>query len=89
LTAGGLSKKEQRLSGGLDILRAHRHTDGGWRRFPFYYTLLALLEMDGKQASHEMAHAAPRLERIMARHGSEDRYASRRRAVAKQVLARI
>jgi hypothetical protein len=79
----------QRLSSGVDILRTHRHADGRWRRFPFYYTLLALLEFDDKKATHEMEYAAPRLESILRHPDTGDHYASRRRAVAEQVLARI
>lgn len=79
----------QRLSSGVDILRVHRHTDGRWRRFPFYYTLLALLEVDDKKATREMEYAAPRLESILKRRDAGDQFASRRQAVAEQVLARI
>ena len=73
----------------MDILRTHRDSDGRWYRFPFHYTLLALLEIDDEKATGEMAYAAPRLERLLRRHGTGDQYASRRRAVAERVLARI
>jgi hypothetical protein len=79
----------QRLASGAAILSEHRDSRGSWRRFPFYYTLLALTEMDGKRATGELRYAAPRLERMLNRRGSGDRFDSRRRAVARRVLARV
>jgi hypothetical protein len=89
LTAGGLSRKRQRLAGGVEILRKHRDSRGSWQRFPFYYTLLALIEIEGKAVTGEMRYAAPRLERMLKRRVSGERFDLRRRAVAERMLARI
>jgi hypothetical protein len=67
----------------------YRDRDGGWRRFPFHYTLLALTEMDGKSVVDEMQYAAPRLEQMLKRRGHGDRFDMRRRAVAERILARV
>jgi hypothetical protein len=70
----------------VEFLREYRDGAGGWRRFPFHYTLLALSEMEGKGAVREMEYAAPRLESMLKRRGRSDRFALRRRAVAERIL---
>jgi len=89
LLAGGLSKKNQRLEQGSVILSEHRDIRGGWRRFPFYYTLLALMEMKGKTVDREIKYAAPKLERLLKRREKGTQVDARRRKVAEGILARI
>ena len=73
----------------MQILKEHRLGDGRWRRFPFYYTLLALAEMKGKVAAAELQYAAPVLERVMKRRARGEKYDSRRRLLAERILARV
>jgi hypothetical protein len=89
LAAGGLTRGRERLAAGADLLKEYRNRDGGWRRFPFFYTLLALTEMNGGSALEEMEYAAPRLEQMLKRRGRGDRFDLRRRAVAERILARV
>ena len=89
MTAGGLSRREARLSGGLKYLKEHRDDRGRWRRFPFYYTLLALIEVPGRAADSEMRYAARGLERMLKRRARGDRFDARRRVVAERVLSRV
>ena len=77
------------MAAGVDLLKAYRDRDGGWCRFPFYYTLLALTEINGKSVVVEMQYAAPRLEQMLKRRGRGDRFDMRRRAVAEHILARV
>jgi hypothetical protein len=77
------------MAAGVDFLKGHRARDGGWRRFPFYYTLLALTEMQARSVVGEMQHAAPRLEQMLKRRGGGGRFDLRRRAVAERILARV
>src|SRR5215510_12232208 len=44
LLSGGLDRREERLQRGAAQLRAARDGDQGWRKFPFWYTVLALSE---------------------------------------------
>lgn len=74
---------------GAESLQQHRDGKGGWRRFPYYYTLLGLSEMHGRKVVEEMRYAAPGLERMLKRRGGRDRFAIRRRAVAERVLASV
>lgn len=89
LTAGGLSKKRTRLAAGIGYLAEHRDGKGRWRRFPYYYTLLALTEVPGKRAVEEMRYTAPGLERMLKRKPRGDRYDLRRRVLAERILGTI
>jgi hypothetical protein len=88
LLAGGLDRQEERLRRGVAHLRALRNGEGKWRRFPFWYTALALSEIDSPDATKELTYAAPALERA-ARASAPTLYAGRRREIAVRALGRI
>lgn len=46
LLAGGLDRQDERLRRGAAHLRSMRNGTHQWRRFPFWYTVLALSEMN-------------------------------------------
>ncbi len=85
---GGLDRNEERLAAAMEALKARRTSDGHWRRFPFYYTLLALSEMDLKPAVDEMRYAAPVLERYVRRTISGSRFPERRHVISERILAK-
>ncbi len=85
---GGLDRNEERLAAGMEALRAHRTDDGRWRRFPFYYTLLALSEMNLESALDEMRYAAILLERYVKRRVAGGKFSERRRVISERILAR-
>jgi len=84
--AGGLDRNEERLAAGMVALKARRTDDGRWRRFPFYYTLLALSEMSLKAALNEMQYAAPLLERYVKRRVADSLFSERRHILCDRVL---
>jgi hypothetical protein len=88
LAVGGLEDAERRLAAGMRALKSHRKGDGRWQRFPFYYTLLALSEIDLPAAVREMRYAAPSCERVLKRSAKGDRFDRRRRLLAERVLAK-
>jgi len=88
LAAGGLDDPEKRLASGLKYLKTIRDGKGRWKRFPFYYTLLALSELDSRAALGELRYAAATAERSLQRDKGRGKHARRRRAVLKRVLAR-
>lgn len=88
ISVGGLSKSQERLAGGLQYLREHRDGKGRWRRFPFYYTLLALTEIPGPRANSEIRYVAAGLERLLKRRAGDGRFDLRRRTVAERILIR-
>ena len=86
LLSGGLSRREERLQRGALHLRSVRDGEHGWRKFPFWYTVLALCEMDMHEAKVELKYAAPALERTATRSASSSGYARRRQALATRAL---
>jgi len=86
LLAGGFDNQEVRLANGLKSLNKYRDGKGRWGHYPFYYTLLALSEMDSRQAIAEMRYAAPILERM--RRGN-NAFSLRRQKLAQIVLAQV
>lgn len=87
LLSGGLDRQEERLRAGVTGLRARRIGEGEWRVFPFWYTVLALTEMDFAEARAEIKYVAPVLERAAKRTPRSGGYPQRRRAVAQRALA--
>jgi hypothetical protein len=88
LAVGGLNKSKKRLNAGLRVLRKYRDGAGKWRRFPFYYTLLALNEIDDKLALDELRYAAPLCEQYIRRYKAKNKIANRRRMLMQRVLAK-
>jgi hypothetical protein len=86
LLAGGLDRHEVRLQRGALHLRSVRDGAHLWRRFPFWYTVLALSEMDCAEARAELKYAAPALEREAMRALPSAMYARRRHELAIQTL---
>ncbi|MBD3287124.1 hypothetical protein GF338_12395 [candidate division WOR-3 bacterium] len=86
---GNIRNPEKLLTQGLKTLKQRRLENGRWRAFPLYYTLLALLDIELPQASDEMRHAAPVLERMLLRLPKKDKIYRRRRTLAERVLAKI
>jgi hypothetical protein len=89
LLAGGLDRREERLRRGASHLRSVRDGEHGWRKFPFWYTVLALSEMDSREARAELKHAAPALELTASRAVPSAEYARRRHALAVRTLNRL
>ncbi len=89
LAVGGLDHSEKRLVLGFNTLKRYRKGNGEWRRFPFYYTLLALNEIEMKSALEEMRYAAPLLEKYIKRASGTNKISQRRHALAERILAKI
>lgn len=86
LTVGGLEGSERRLKAGMKALKSYRDGTGRWKRFPFYYTLLALSEIGIPSAADEMRYASPVCERILNRKPKKDKVSQRRRVLAERIL---
>jgi hypothetical protein len=89
LLAGGLDRQDERLRRGAMHLQAMRDTENQWRKFPFWYTVLALSEMDSAEAKRELRHAAPALERAASRAVPSAVYPRRRYELAVRTLKRL
>ncbi|MBN1483677.1 MAG: hypothetical protein JXA37_03060 [Chloroflexia bacterium] len=88
LAVSGRDDAPARLQALLARLSRLRSGSGRWRRFPFYYTLLALVEIDLPGALEELAYARPAGERYLRRASPDDAFGRRRRAVVQQALLR-
>jgi len=88
LAAGGLEHGERYLAAGVKTLRSYRDGKGRWKVFPYYYTLLALSELDLPSAVREMKYAAPGCERLLKRSAKDDVFERRRRDLARKILER-
>jgi hypothetical protein len=96
LAVGKVDDAEQRLLMHIQTLSQQRNGKGRWKRFPFYYTLLAILEIDlslarddaspRSAAKEEMRYTAPACERFLRRSPTGDVFDQRRRAVVQKVL---
>lgn len=90
LLSGGLDRQEERLRRGVgELLRQHRAGDAKWRVFPFWYTVLALVEIDLPEARHELEYAAPALQRTALREMPSGLSGKRRHALARRALTLI
>ncbi len=87
LAAGGLDRPGPRFRNGMRELANLRTGSGRWKRFPFFYTLLALSELDVPEARPELRWAAPAAKRSLKALRGTGRYVTRRRAVLEQALA--
>ena len=81
-----LDRQEERLRGGASHLRSMRDGEHQWRRFPLWYTVMALGEMDSAEAKAELKYAAPLIERTAKGRVAASRYARRRHELAVRTL---
>jgi hypothetical protein len=89
VAAGAFGSRERRLGNGIEFLRGRRDGNGGWNRFPFHYTLLALGEIGPEIAGDELAYAAAECDRRLRRRPGKSVYAQRRHDVMTRALAAI
>jgi len=85
LAVGGLEDSERRLAAGMKALKLHRSGNGKWNRFPFYYTLLALSEIDLPSAIQEMRYASAICERYLRRSPKDNKIAQRRQLLVERI----
>lgn len=83
--AADFEKKEAFLLKGLQTLRNYRLGDGTWSRFPFFYTIYTLLEVDLKPAHAELEYARANMERYLKR-SAQGVVAERRQLILEKAL---
>ncbi len=86
MNTGVLGGCEDKLDSMLGLLPLHRDDKGTWHRFPFFFTLLALIEMDRPAALAELKYAQPECEKKRKRLKPKDTYAERKLEVLDRVL---
>lgn len=90
LIAGGLDRGCERLADGLDKLKRYRDGKGRYKRFPFWYTMLALSDiLENETVQDEITdYARPSLQRTANRKAG-NLYAERRKGLARFILNSI
>jgi hypothetical protein len=88
LAVSNLDDGETRMVDHIKNLSQHRDGKGRWDRFPFYYTLLALSEIDLPSALEELRYSTPACERVLLRWSNGGKYSHRRRFVIEDALSR-
>ena len=86
LAAGGLINGRRLLAAGMKTLESFRDGKGRWKKFPFYYTLLVLSEIELPAARKEMQYAAPACKRVLKREIKKTKIDRRRRTLTEHIL---
>jgi hypothetical protein len=86
VAAGGYARQPDIMPLALVSLARHRDGKGGWRRFPFYYTLSLLAELGPRRAGEEIDYCSRNLERrrLMLERRA-DRFSSRRLKIVERL----
>ena len=73
VTAAQPAGWEEVLEKGLIRLNGARTSEGKWRGYSFYYTLLTLADIDSPAARQEQSHVAKAVESLLKRNRGDDR----------------
>jgi hypothetical protein len=85
---GDFTNKESQVNIGLQTLRDHRRGDGEWRRFPFFFGIYTLLDLDMDAAIDELKYAQPVMERYIG-HARSGLYSDRKQIICRRALEKI
>lgn len=86
LAVGGLPHYADNLDEGIAVLHDFHDGGGRWGRFPFFYTLLALSEIDHPIAQKEINYAQPECERVFKRLRKDNIFSERKRDLLLKVM---
>lgn len=86
LNSGGLPKYHKYITDGIRSLHSNRDEAGKWGRFPFYYTLLALSEIDDEAALKEINYAMTACERALKRMNKTNMFSKRKRDLLLKIM---
>lgn len=89
LSSEGLKKNKKTLEAGIRYLKSFRDGKGKWGRFPYFYTLLALIDIDLPSAKEELIYASDLCRKYLNRKSSDNIYEKRKKEIARRVLEKI
>ena len=82
-------KNSKKLSSYVKLLSKFRNNNNKWSDFPFYFTLLTLLEIDTKDSLKELQFASPACEKnLKLISNSNPKFQDRRLEIIKRVLGK-
>ena len=85
LWIGDFENKEAFLLKGLQGMQDLRLGDGQWRRYPFFYMVYTLVDLELEPARTELQYARPALERYLG-HTRAGVFSRRRQVILEQAL---
>jgi hypothetical protein len=85
---GNFNHQEAMLSKGLSVMKTYRSGDGKWHRFPFFYAIYTLHELELEEARAELIYARPVMERYLHR-TPKDIYSRRKFTILEKALKQI
>jgi hypothetical protein len=85
---GNFDQREALISKGLSSMKKMRIGDGKWHRFPFFYAIYTLHELELEEARAELEYARPVMERYLKR-TPKDTYSRRKIAIIERALQQI
>lgn len=89
LSAEGVKKNKEYFESGIKYLKSLRDGKDKWKRFPFFYTVLALSDIDLPESKSELEYASVLLKRYVNRKGRNGIYENRKKAISKKALELI
>lgn len=78
--------RDERIKEFLHLLKYNRDGNGRWKHFPFYYTLMALLETRNNEAELELDYALPACEASLPFISIAEPYRQRRKSILSRCL---
>jgi hypothetical protein len=88
MRVGSFKNKETYISKGLLAMKDCRDQKGAWHRFPFFYAIYTLLDLDLEAAFEELIYARPRMEKFM-RNNRPGLYSKRRVTIIEKALQKL
>ena len=85
---GNFEHKETQIVKGLKVMKNHRLGNGKWQRFPFFYAIYTLLNLDLELAQAELEYARPVMERYL-KNTRTGAYSERRVTILHKALENI
>lgn len=79
---------EKHITTGMQMMKDHRKQGGEWSRFPFFYAVYTLMDLDLDPAYNELKHALPVMERYV-KNKRVGIYSQRRVAIIRKALEKI
>jgi hypothetical protein len=85
---GNFENKEALIIKGLQSMKGYRLDDGKWHRFPFFYAVYALVDLDLEPAYAELKYALPVMEQYIkkTRRGA---YSQRKITILEKALDKV
>jgi len=88
ISLDGTGNSASRINTHLTSLAGHRDGKGRWSGFPFFYTLLMLLEITDPLAAEELQYAFPACEKLQAQNWPGDPISKKRQEILGLVFSR-